>query len=79
VSALPAPHPLGRPWLLADIGGTHARFGWLGAGTGAVSEVRTLKTADHAGPVAAARAYLSDLAARRRSRWPPPSAATWSR
>ncbi len=78
MSALPAPHPLGRPWLLADIGGTHARFGWLGAGTGAVSEVRTLKTADHAGPVAAARAYLSDLAARLEPHYSPPRAASFA-
>jgi glucokinase len=78
VSALPALHPLGRPWLLADIGGTHARFGWLGAGGVAVSEVRTLKTADHAGPVAAARAYLSDLATRLGPHYSPPRAASFA-
>jgi glucokinase len=78
VNALPAPYPLGRPWLLADIGGTHARFGWLGTGTTSVTEVRTLKTAEHAGPVAAARAYLSDLAARLGPHYSPPRAAAFA-
>jgi glucokinase len=52
-----------RPWLLADIGGTNARFGWLAAGSPAVQHVATLRAADHAGPAAAARAYLQQLAA----------------
>jgi len=54
-----------RPWLLADIGGTNARFGWLDEGARAATEVQTLKTAEHDGPAAAARAYLDALRARR--------------
>ena len=51
------------PWLVADIGGTHARFGWV-AGPGApVGQVRKLPVAAHAGPVQAVQAYLADLAA----------------
>ena len=50
-----------RPWLLADIGGTNARFGWLGANDSRVAHVSTLRGADHAGPAAAARAYLDGL------------------
>ncbi|MCW5609226.1 MAG: glucokinase [Rubrivivax sp.] len=54
---------LPRPWLVADIGGTHARFGWLAAGSDQVTQVQTLRGADHDGPVAAARHYLQGLAA----------------
>jgi glucokinase len=54
---------LPRPWLVADIGGTNARFGWLAAGSEAVSHVATLRGADHPGPAAAARSYLAQLAA----------------
>ena len=47
------------PWLVADIGGTNARFGTV-AGPGApVEDVRVLTVAEHAGPVAAAQAYLA--------------------
>lgn len=46
------------PWLVADIGGTNARFGTV-AGPGlAVEDVRVLPVAAHAGPAAAVRAYL---------------------
>jgi glucokinase len=46
------------PWLVADIGGTNARFGTV-AGPGApVEDVRVLSVAGHAGPAAAVRAYL---------------------
>jgi glucokinase len=60
------PHATGaglpRPWLLADIGGTNARFGWLDDGADVVSHVATLPGAEHAGPAAAARTYLAQLA-----------------
>ena len=55
-SALP------RPWLVADIGGTNARFGWLAEGASTVAHVATLSVVAHAGPAAAARAYLAKLA-----------------
>jgi glucokinase len=46
------------PWLVADVGGTNARFGTV-AGPGApVEDVRVLSVAGHAGPAAAVRAYL---------------------
>lgn len=54
-----APPP--RPWLLADIGGTHARFGWLAPGATQAEHVDTLATADHAGPAPAAATYLQRL------------------
>ncbi len=43
--------------LIADIGGTHARFG-LVDGQGTLSRVQKLRTADHGGFAEAARAYL---------------------
>ncbi len=52
---------LRRPWLVADIGGTNARFGWLAEGSDEVEHVVTLRGGDHAGPAAAARAYLTSL------------------
>jgi glucokinase len=50
------------PWLVADIGGTNARFGWV-AGPGApVTHVRKLPVAAHAGPAQAVQAYLAEQA-----------------
>lgn len=60
--ALPTPESF--PWLVADIGGTNARFG-LVAGIGApVEQVEALKCVDHPTPQAAAAAYLDSLAQR---------------
>jgi glucokinase len=50
------------PWLVADIGGTNARFGWVDRPGGAVEHVRKLPVADHAGPAQAAGQYLAQLA-----------------
>ncbi|WP_119286411.1 glucokinase [Azohydromonas sediminis] len=46
------------PWLVADVGGTHARFGLVEASGGGVRHVQALRTADFDGPAEAARAYL---------------------
>ncbi len=54
------PAPL--PWLVADIGGTNARFGWIDRTDGPIEHVRTLEVSAHPGPVEAARAYLADIA-----------------
>ena len=51
-----------RPALVADIGGSNARFGWVAPGAATVSHVRTLPVAAHAGVGEAARAYLDRLA-----------------
>jgi len=51
------------PRLVADIGGTNARFGWVAAPGAAVSQVRKLPVPDFAGPAEAALAYLAWLAA----------------
>ncbi len=47
--------------IVADIGGTNARFARVTA-TGQVADVRTLSVGDHAGVVQATRAYLDALA-----------------
>jgi glucokinase len=74
------PHPnlfawAPRPWLLADIGGTNARFGWLASGCETVAHVQTLPTARYADPAAAARHYLDGLAQHLGAGWQRPRAA----
>ena len=51
-----------HPRLLADIGGTNARFGWINSPGAAVSQVRQLTVASFAGPSQAVAAYLADQA-----------------
>jgi glucokinase len=51
------------PWLVADIGGTNARFGWVDAAGGAVKHVRKLPVAEYEGPAQAVRSYLRALSA----------------
>ena len=63
------------PWLVADIGGTNARFGLVQSPGGAVGQVQTLKCSDHPTPQAAALAYLDDVAARTGERPRPRHAA----
>lgn len=53
---------LPRPWLLADIGGTNARFGWLAEDSCEVTQVRTLPVTEYRGPAQAAQAYVAGLA-----------------
>jgi len=50
------------PRLVADIGGTNARFGWLDAPGLHAQHVRKLAVPDFAGPADAMRAYLAELA-----------------
>ena len=69
---------LARPWLVADIGGTNARFGWLADGADHVSDVATLAGSDFSGPAAAARAYLAQLSARLGGGFQPPRAAAFA-
>ena len=50
------------PRLLADIGGTNARFGWVGTPGAPVSQVQRLSVPGFVGPAQAAMAYLDSLA-----------------
>lgn len=61
-----------HPRLVADIGGTNARFGWIGAPRAAVEHVHKLAVPDHAGPADAVRAYLAELARRLGPAYRPP-------
>ena len=47
-----------HPRLLADIGGTNARFGWQAEEGGEIAHIRVLPCADHAGLTDAIAAYL---------------------
>lgn len=58
-----APASPAAPLIVADIGGTNARFGWADQPGGAIEHVRTLSTQDHAGPGQAMRRYIEDLPA----------------
>jgi glucokinase len=51
------------PRLVADIGGTNARFGWVAAPGAAAAHVKKLAVPGYPAPVDAARAYLAGLAA----------------
>ncbi len=80
--ASPAPAASGAtglplPWLVADIGGTNARFGWLGQ-AGRVDHVMALRAADHAGPAAAAQAYLQVVQQRLGAIYAAPKAAAFA-
>jgi glucokinase len=49
------------PRLVADIGGTNARFGWIAAPGAAPAHVRKLAVPDYPAPADAVRAYLDGL------------------
>jgi len=56
---------LGLPWLVADIGGTNARFGSVDGPDGRVTDIATFAVADHPGPAQAVHAYLARRGAAR--------------
>ncbi|MBT9486525.1 MAG: glucokinase [Rubrivivax sp.] len=53
----------GLPWLVADVGGTNARFGWVADPAQGVQQVRQLPVAGHRTPADAVRHYLALLPA----------------
>ena len=64
------------PWLVADVGGTNARFGWVSGAPGvAVQHIEKLPAAGHAGPVDAVHAYLATLRGRLGDAYRPPRRA----
>ena len=77
-AAAPADTGPARPWLLADIGGTNARFGWLDEGQDIVSHVATLPASGHPGPAEAAAGYLAGLARTLGPAWRPPRAGAFA-
>jgi len=64
------------PWLVADVGGTNARFGWVdGAARAPVQHIEKLPAADHAGPADAVREYLDGMRRRLGAAYRPPRRA----
>jgi len=63
------------PWLVADIGGTNARFGLVHQPDAPVRDIEAMRCIDYATPEDAAEAYLSRLAQRLGSRPQPKRAA----
>lgn len=51
----------GYPCLVADIGGSNARFAWVASPGVEVAHIAVMPVSEHAGPVAAVRAYLQGL------------------
>nr|WP_316642324.1 glucokinase [uncultured Roseateles sp.] len=76
------PHPAApgasHPWLVADIGGTNARFGWVDGRSETVQHVHTLAVPDFTDPAAAAQAYLDQLRARLGTDFQPPHRAAFA-
>ena len=66
------------PWLVADIGGTNARFGWVAALGAAVAHVQVLSVHEHASPAAAGRAYLAALQTQMGTAYQPPRRAAFA-
>lgn len=66
-----APRPRGAPEIplvVADIGGTNARFGWVDCPGSPPAHVQSLPNADFSGPGAAMKHYLQSLPERCRDR-----------
>ncbi|HRD97866.1 MAG TPA: glucokinase, partial [Rubrivivax sp.] len=76
--ATPRQGNLARPWLVADIGGTNARFGWMAETGEEVRHVVTLSSAGHSGPASAAREYLAGLQQTLGSAYRAPRAAAFA-
>ena len=68
----------GYPRLLADIGGTNARFGWIDGPGASVAHVQRLSVPAFAGPAQAAQAYLASLALQLGADYRPPRHAAFA-
>ena len=66
------------PILVADIGGTHARFAWVAGSHAQPSDARTLKVSEFESPSAAAQFYLESLSQTLGSRYEPPRQAAFA-
>jgi glucokinase len=66
------------PWLVADIGGTNARFGWIEHAGAAIEQVTSLRVTEHAGPASAVSTYLALVSSARGAAYRAPQAAAWA-
>lgn len=67
--------PASYPRLVADIGGTNARFAWVDRPGAAPQQVRKLSVPDYPAPADAMRAYLASLAGELGEAYRPPQHA----
>ena len=61
--------------MVADIGGTNARFGWVATPAAAVTHIQVLPVHEHVSPAAAARAYLAAMQTQMGDDYRPPQRA----
>lgn len=66
------------PRLVADIGGSNARFGLIESAAAGVRHVQRFTVAEHAGPAEAAQAYLQHMAAEMGTAWRAPLHAAFA-
>jgi glucokinase len=66
------------PWLVADIGGTNGRFGWVSDPAVGAEHVHKLPVADFADPAQAVRAYLAEVQALLGAQYQPPRWAAFA-
>nr|WP_315467882.1 glucokinase [uncultured Undibacterium sp.] len=66
------------PWLVADIGGSNARFGWVASASQGIEHVRTLTVSEYATPIVASEAYLSYLQQKLDSSFQAPQCAAFA-
>ncbi|MES2103561.1 MAG: glucokinase [Pseudomonadota bacterium] len=66
------------PWLVADIGGSNARFGLLAGSGAAIQHVSKLAVADYPDPALAVKAYLATLAGVLGTAFQPPCQAAFA-
>lgn len=66
------------PRLVADIGGTHARYGWVTDSASGVQHVRTLAVQQYPRPADAAKAYLAEQAVLLGAGYRPPRRMAWA-
>ncbi|MBZ8140876.1 glucokinase [Rubrivivax gelatinosus] len=69
---------LSRPWLVADIGGTNARFALVDGASGVPRDIQRVRCADYPGPVEAAASYLAGQQAAAGAAWAAPRWAAFA-
>jgi glucokinase len=66
------------PWLVADIGGSNARFGWVADADHTITQVHTLAVNQFATPIAASENYLARVQAQLGTAYQAPRCAAFA-
>jgi len=77
-SSAASPDAVPPPWLVADIGGTNARFGWIDEPGGPIVHSKSLPVAGYRGPLEAARGFLAHVQEALGPGYRPPGAGAWA-